>query len=438
MDLTPELIKQVIDTLQQALPLEAEVPVDSRADGTRIRWEGILTVLGTQAGNLDKRLLKTVTWAELPLTLYAQTTNASGHDDAEICGNIDTIWVDGNNVMASGLFEDSEEGRKIADLVEGGSLRGISVDLRDGVIEANELPDGSMQQVWAEARVGAATLVGLPAFENARIKLTEVPAMAAASAKGVGPHIYPAKFFDKIKFKKATRLTITPEGEVFGHPVMWGRKHRAQGHETWTAKPSRQASMPDFNIGETHLDDGRIIASGIFTSEGLHAPMHDSSWDKKTISRFVQGFRDKMMGNRYMEDVGLQFAQVVAWEDEFGMAVHGSLQPWVTSEQATRAMAGCTSIDTRYGAVAGVHFVNVCGFVPPPITEEDQYGQVARMVASVSNDGEEECADCEKEAPELAAKSENHIVDLNAVKALDDKFNKAELASILAKSKRNS
>lgn len=434
------LAKAFQDITQTQAPV-APVPTGDTEpvmEGGRTRWEGILTILGTQAGNLDTRLLKTVTWADLPLTLYAQTTNASGHDGAEIVGNIDTIWIDGNNVMASGLFEDSEDADEIIELVENGSLTGISVDLRDGIVELQDLPDGTMQQVWVEARIGAATLVGLPAFENARIALKKVPAMATASAVGVGPHIYPAKFFDKIKFSKATRLTITPEGEVFGHVVMWGRKHRAPGHETWTAKPSRQKDMPDFNIGETHLDDGRIIATGIFTSEGLHAPMHDSDWDKKTISRFVQGFRDKMMGNHYMEDVGLQFAQVVGWEDEYGVAVHGSLQPWVTSEQATRAMAGCTSIDTRYGAVAGVHFVNVCGFVPPPITEEDKYGNVARMVASMASNEEEGCADCEKEAAEQAKASTPKIVDLNAVKALDDSFAKAEMASILAKSKHNS
>lgn len=434
MELTEEQQNHLTAFLE-SLKTVAETSGEPTIEDGRYRWEGILTILGTQAGNLDKRILKKATWADLPLTLYAQTENASGHDTAEIVGNIDTIWVDGNNVMASGLFDDTEEARNVIQLVDNGSLSGISVDLRDGEVDVVETADGEAQIVWETAHIGAATLVGLPAFENARISLKKVEEMAVASA-GVGPHIYPAKFFEKIRFKNPTRLTITPEGEIYGHAVVWGRKHRGHGHETWTAKPSKITDMPDFNIGETHLDDGRIIQTGIFTSEGLHAPMHDSDWDKKTISRFVQGFKDKMMSNRYMEDVNMQFAQVVAWEDEHGMAVHGSLQPWITSEQATRAMAGCTSIDTRYGAVAGVHFVNVCGFVPPTIVEEDKQGHIARLVASVANENEENCVECEEEAKNSQQNSK--IVDLNAVKDLDARFSKAEMASILAKSKRNS
>ena len=416
---------------------------DTESSDTRTRWRGVLTVLGTQAGDLDPRLLKSATWAELPMTLYAQEVNEPGHMGAQIAGNIDKVWIDGNLVMAAGFFSDNELGSEIARKVKGGELQGISADIRDGKVDVVELEDGAYQAIWDPAHIGAATLVGLPAFENARIEIDEVDSRSVASVGlgSVGPIKYNDAHFTKLNFKQSTRLEIKDDGEIFGHVVTWGKRHRGQGHETWTAKPSGFSDMPDFNIGTTHLKSGKAIATGVLTSEGLHAQDHKYSWDKATISRFVQGYRDKMMDYAYMEDVNMQFAQVVAWEDEFGVAVHGSLQPWVTPEQATRALAGCTSIDTRYGAVSGVHFVNICGFIPPPLSVTDSHGEIARMVASVASNVASSSGDCEECAKNNEGEDgsdqagTSRIVDLKAVEQLDKAFAKAEFTHILAKVK---
>lgn len=445
MDLTQEQIIQISDLFNKiinGIDPQSEEPVIE--DG-RYRWEGILTILGTQAGNLDPRLLKTVTWADLPLTLYAQTKNEGGHDGADIVGNIDDIWIDGNNVYGTGLFDDSELGNNAVQLVENGSLQGISVDLRDGEVDVKQAEDGSVEQIiWKEARIGGATLVGLPAFENARIQLACKKKGDTRAVASVGAHKYPAKYFSKIKYSSPSRLSISDDGEVTGHLVTWGSKHRGQGQELWTAKPTGDKRLHDFNIGTTLLDDGTSVASGILTSEGFHAGDHRWEWSSKEIGEFVQAYSSSMKELRHMEDVRSQFAQVVAWEDDFGVAVHGQIQPWVSPEEATRALAGCTSIDTRYGKIMGAHFVNVCGFVPPPIEQKDEQGNYARLVASIGPAGEEECADCEKEA-QLKAQAQtsepssgSNIVNLKAFEELDQEFNKAEMSSILAKLKNNS
>jgi hypothetical protein len=405
-----------------------ENPSLVKEEDGRYRWSGVLTVLGSYAGNLDKRILRNISWAELPLTLYSQQVNAGGHDDAEVVGIVDSIWVDGNNVMGSGLFNIDEHGLAAAENVYNGSLKGISADLRDGEVEITD--DG--EQIWHEARVGGATLVGLPAFETCRVELLKevIPAEERAVAS-VGPYKYEAKHFSKIKFKEATRLNITDDGEIFGHIVQWGKKHRAPDQRTWVARPTGDKYCKDFNIGRTKLNNGKEVATGVLTSDGLHAPMHELSMSRSEVSAFVQGFTNTMKELKHIEDVRSQFAQVVAWEDEFGIAIHGSLQPWVNREQATRALAGCTSVDMRYRKLAGVHFVNTCGFVPPEIIETDSKGNEARRVASIgSNDG---CSDCDEENDQ--ASSERKVVNLNEVKEVEIKFAKAEIQSILAKGK---
>ena len=82
---------------------------------------------------------------------------------------------------------------------------------------------------------------------------------------------------------------------------------------------------------------------------------------------------------------------VNAWADEHGIAVHGSTLPGVTVEQATRAMAGCPSVDQRNlgdgrGFVTmGVLMVNVCGFTPGDAVVSVEDGEpVRRLVASAA------------------------------------------------------
>lgn len=394
----------------------------------RKRWQGIITQLGVRAGKLDNRMISSVTWAELPLTLYAQTENSEGHNDAKIVGNIDQIWIDGQNVMGSGLFSNSDEGQNALQQVGEGNLKGISVDIRDGDLEISEEleEDGTMSVNWVKAHLGAATLVGKPAFEHAIIEILEEGALKAS----VGPHKYDRAMFAPIKYKKAQRVKISDDGELTGHIVVWGERHRGFGNKIVTLHPTRKY-LRNFNIGTANFTDGGSMATGILTSDGLHAPDKLNANNDLARAMEVQAFTQSELTRH--EDVRCQFAQVYAYEDKFGIAVHGSLLPDVTVAQATRALAGCTSIDYRNHKFMGAHFVNTCGFLPPAIDGEENIDE--RLVASAYGDGSSNCKDCDDD------KSQNsgRIVNLNELReaekrlqAIDKQMESAKLASILA------
>lgn len=415
--------------------IEEEMPQE---ETPQTPWTGVITKLGVEAGKLDKRKISDVTWSELPITLYAQTENSSGHDNAFICGSINDIWVDGTNVYGKGFFSNSEEGQKALLLAKEGGLRGISVDIRDGDLEIIENQDnGEVSIDWVTAKIGAATLVAMPAFEGAEIQILDGKNLKAS----VGPHKYPKAMFSHIKFDKAQRIDISDEGEISGHIVQWGIAHRGFSNKTVVLYPAK-SKLRDFNIGRANFIEGGTIASGILTSDGLHAP-EELPGANTNLKRAmgVQAFITSEESR--FEDVRCQFAQVVAWEDEFGIAIHGSLLPDVTVAQATRALAGCPSIDYRNDIFMGAHFVNTCGYLPPALDDEDEQDLSKRLVASAYGEKSENCKDCtdavieDKRSARIINTSEMAQQQKDLEQA-DFKMKKAELSYILAKNKKKS
>jgi hypothetical protein len=420
-----------------ALQVEVEDATD-QANTDQISWVGVITKLGIEAGKLDKRKISDVTWSDLPITLYAQTENSSGHSDAFICGSINDIWVDGTNVYGKGYFSNSKEGQDALLLVQEGALRGLSVDIRDGDLEIVENQDtGEVSIDWVTAKIGAATLVAMPAFEGAEIQVLDGKNLKAS----VGPHKYPKAMFSRIKFDKAQRIDISDDGEISGHIVQWGIAHRGFSNKTVVLYPAK-SKLRDFNIGRANFIEGGTTSAGILTSDGLHAPedLPGANTNHKramAVQAFVTSEESRF------EDVRCQFAQVFAWEDEFGIAIHGSLLPDVTVAQATRALAGCSSIDYRNDLFMGAHFVNTCGYLPPALDDEEEQDLSKRLVASAYGEKSETCKDCTDAV--IEDKRPARIIDTSEIarqqkdlEQADFRMKKAELSYILAKNKKSS
>lgn len=403
--------------------------LDIAEAGPRIRWVGPMAYLGSWVGKDPKRRILEVEWAKFPLTFYAQFSNAQGHEEAFAAGTIDNIWVDGETVMGTGLFSRSKDGLKALQLVIEGTLRGISIDVRDGDYEAIESEDGFGVEsfTWITARIGSATLVGLPAFENARIEILadDYSAVRLASAKA---KIYDAKYFDKIDYDKLTDFSMDPQtGEITGHMLVWGRVHRGIHGTDWVARRTYR-SLHNLMVGRTFVKDeqGEVhkLRTLTITAGGRHAPMHDTSMSPEEISKFVQGFSE----DDRLEDVRCQVAQVVCWEDEFGLAVHGMIQPWTSQQLATQAFAGCVSVDERgQDTLFGVHFVNTCAFLP--VTEEEEQAGY-RMVASAGIEPE---VDSPEDKPE--GETKYGIANLKVLEESKRKVQETNFAVTLAKLK---
>lgn len=388
-------------------------------------WSGPILPIGRWAGNLDRRRFNNVAWPSLPLTL------ADNHSGTEFVGPVDTVEIltvdeiarrvdlsdqdrdeiGAQAMWASGRFAPTEEGMKTAGQLAFWGRLPVSVEVRDGsftetpVVQDEEIVGVEMD--WQTTVVGAVAVERLPAFAGAWIRpdataaafqpseempvedeepdmddelsatvdvlRTEVDSFRQA---GAGPHVYPARMFTRCDYGGPTRLSIDANGEVTGHAVLWGKTHRA--NSSWTAAPNPRDDLSEWLVGATALDSGEIIRTGVIVSDGLHGPAHQAGSTADTVRTLI-------------ESTACQVMAVNAWKDAYGIAVHGSTLPGVTPEQATRAMAGCPSVDERdlgdgRGFVTmGVLCVSTCGFSPASAIVNMVDGEpVRRLVASAA------------------------------------------------------
>lgn len=145
-------------------------------------WQGVIGAEGMVTG--DGRLIKhaALTWAALPLPLRYAAADHGGHDGAVLVGRIDSIErrKDGT-IFARGVLDlGSEVGREAARLIRAGLLSGVSMDLDSTDMNASTTKGSGV--VVSGGRVRAATLVAIPAFDLARIALTDTTPAATPIA----------------------------------------------------------------------------------------------------------------------------------------------------------------------------------------------------------------------------------------------------------------
>ncbi len=193
---------------------EKQVEEDTVASPSGLRWKAMIAPEGRPTD--DGRIFApgSIGWRELPLSLGVMfdTPHADVVTGSPVCGRIDSITRVGNELMAEGVFSDSELGRKVAAMVSDGTLRGVSVDLaigkmeiasksdiltEDGVWKGDERiveDDGPdmldvlfgdsdeevMFVIW-EGTIGAVTICPFPAFADAKIEVADSLAAAGTA-----------------------------------------------------------------------------------------------------------------------------------------------------------------------------------------------------------------------------------------------------------------
>lgn len=384
-------------------------------DAAERRWEATLAIEGVPT--VDGRFfpVDSLGWRDLPLTLLAQVVTAEGHDEAFIVGRIDEVWkVPGDNeevfVMGRGVFDSSDQAQEVARLVEEKTLRGLSIDvatgdtfLRDPVTGlAVDLDDadpfdvlmsGKYQTAFGEGKIGAATIVSFQAFDDATISIVasadymiRIPQAVwpkrqglTASAAGIAPLAPPADWFADPGFEGPTPLTVTDDGQVFGHLALWDTCHIGMPNGCQTAPRSR-SDYGFFHLGEIATEDGSRIPVGKITLDTGHAPL--SAGKGATL--------------RHYDDTGTGAADVRAGEDRFGIWVAGAARPDVPASTIRRLRAATISGDWRriegsLELVAALA-VNVPGFpVPRPAANVVASGERAQTLALVAAGAMCEC-----------------------------------------------
>lgn len=164
-------------------------------------WQGILAIEGVETG--DGRMFEpgSLTWTDAGLELAWTPQNFGQHDGSVMVGRIDRIYRDPANpnvIRAEGVFDDAgTNGAEMVRQMKARMAGGVSVDV-DSVKDADvELvfPEGDGSDagdgladlfaapeltVFHAGRIRGATMVGIPAFVEARIELVDQTAITAA------------------------------------------------------------------------------------------------------------------------------------------------------------------------------------------------------------------------------------------------------------------
>lgn len=414
-----------------------------------VRWVSDIAFEGMATDDGRYILPGALNWRELPLTLMGLTeTGPGGHEGAFVAGRMDTLnrsrtGMDGEPledgvtaIRAEGVFDvGGEFGAEVARLVEDETVRGVSIDmavaesaLRDpetgDIIELDEASEedlarafmGELQMAVKAGTIMAATVCPTPAFANARIAVTASGArvlriyarlhiehadVLTASAAGLAPLKPPASWFQTREAGEPTPLTVTPEGQVYGHIAAWGVCHTGRSSQECFTPPSSPSNYRFFNLGEVECADGTRVSCGQITLDTGHAGLG------------MSGERARA----HYDHTGTVAADVRAVDGRHGIWVAGAVRPNIGAEQARALMASKPSGDWRSMEpggpleLIGVLAVNVPGF-PVPRTEarlvasaDCPEGEVVALIAS----GAVEDAALERRLRVLAARAEGGI-----------------------------
>lgn len=379
--------------------------VDPEAPTGDVTWHGVIGIEGEMTG--DGRLIEpnALRWADLPIPLRYTPEDTGGHQGAVVVGRILTIERGANGAIeATGDIDmGSEAGREYARQVDSGLTPGISMDLDsvsfevrvakdlldNGMMmlpmladESDEMADGedagpttddegrvTVMEVGAEdevmvttdARIRAATGVAIPAFAGARIVLDaplpetmpeDAPALALVAASA--PVEPPVAWFDNPGLTEPTPLTITEDGQVYGHLAVWGTCHTAYSGQC-VEPPHSPSGYAYFRTGAVMTREGAEVPVGVITLDTLHAGR--SLTAAQTLAHY--------------ENTGRGVADVSAGEDSIGIWIAGALRPGTSPEQVRVLRASPLSGDWRrmggHLELMAALAVNVPGFpVPRP------------------------------------------------------------------------
>lgn len=193
-----------------------------------------------------------------------------------------------------------------------------------------------MKTIWQ--RMDAAVANGGPAW-------LLPPSALTGSAAPLKP---PADWFADPKLEGPTPLTVTDDGQVFGHLALWDACHTGYRQSRCVAPPRSKAGYRFFHVGQLELSDGSRVAVGPLTVGGGHA----------SLSMGASAARD------YYDQVGKVGAFVRAGEDEHGIWVAGALKSDVTPEVRRDLMANPLSGDWRTER-GSLELIGACTVVSP-------------------------------------------------------------------------
>jgi hypothetical protein len=170
--------------------------------------------------------------------------------------------------------------------------------------------------------VETSAALGLPTHT---LSTEPAPGLSLVASGGWCP---PSEWFADPCFDAEAPVTVTDEGQVFGHLAGWRSCHTAYNN-VCVAPPRSPSGYAFFLTGQVVTTDGPV-AVGQITMAGGHAP---AGRMRPAISHY--------------DNTCTAVADVACGEDEFGIWVAGAIRPGVTDEQVYALRASALSGDWR-------------------------------------------------------------------------------------------
>lgn len=268
----------------------------------------------------------------------------------------------------------------IADATEDPEDRALAEAAREASQEEADAIEQVLTEGWDDALQEERDLARA-ALERWRGR-TASGALTAAAAH-LAPMVPPRSWFDKPELEGPTAITVTADGQVFGHAALWGTCHTGISGVCRTP-PRSSSGYAFFHLGEVDTDKGAVHVGRVTMDTG-HAPLTAS--------------RDGAV--RHYDDTGTGIAHVRAYEDDHGIVLAGALLPDAPAAQARRFRGAAVSGDWRSVngqlELVGMLAVNVPGFPVPramaaSMVVEDVPHTMALVAAGVFCDPVEEDA----------------------------------------------
>lgn len=354
----------------------------------KIAQEGVTTVDGREfaAGAIE--------WRELPIPLLIQRANdptgRGGHKGSSAVGMIAEIWrqddEEGNGtIYGKGYFSTDSAGEEALQLISEGIISGVSADVGGAIVEELATDDeGGLRKIIRHGTIVAVTALPIPAFDDTKISVGRDESIIASASPSWAPK---SSWFENQNLSAPTPITVTADGQIFGHAAVWGTCHIGY-RDRCVTPPRSKSAYQYFNVGNVLTADGKTVHVGRLTAGTGHA----------AIEFGAQPAKD------HYDNTGFAAAYVHSGEDAHGIWFAGSLSPTATPEQVAVLRASSVSGDWRQinGGLelVGILAVNTPGFPVP----RARAGLVAGAQVSLIASGVCPCEFDNEDAEELAKK----------------------------------
>lgn len=398
---------------------ETELNEEELAKKKRRPWEGVLATIMSPTS--DGRIIEPdVDFRDLPVPFAVQIKTAEGHDGSEVCGRIEELEFvpieefdrredfdmdevrDGAIVVyGHGTLDGSEASGEAERLLENGA--GVSLDglhftgkffakedlaeIDTEEMEFGEILENIMTGEFLRGmsgKIAGVTVVNVPAFEEATVMIASAfaphihfPAsVLTASAAGLAPLEPQTSWFFMDEPDHPVPLTVTEEGQVYGHLALWNQCHAAFAS---CERPPRSATeYASFHVGQLKTKEGELVNVGRITvgqngrAKGGHASI-------------ILGRQGAM---EHYDKTGCVAAYVRAKDGNHGIWLSGAVRSDAPAEVVRDLRANPPSGDWRDYELVAVLSVPVPGF-PIPRSEmrlvaTGAVEEVAAMIASAS------------------------------------------------------